>query len=93
MLAALEGHPHLETVKLHAWIGEGGEEEEEELCMRLAHMPALHSCSMVGMGRGGGHARLEVDLESLPALEVLNVDWCGIGDVAGQWAGAAVPRP
>ena len=53
--------------------------------MRLARKPAHCICMMHNLGRCGARLRLEVDLESPAALEVLNVDGCGVGEVAGHW--------
>ena len=68
-------------MKLHAREGA----TEEDVCMRLANMPALRSCSLLGLGKSGAHVRLEIEVESLPALEALHVDNHVLAE-PGHWA-------
>lgn len=74
LLLALQGHPTLQNVA----ILNAGDALDEDLCIRLAHMPSLRSCLLAGICNG--HTRLE--LEDLPALTALDVSMCGVVDIS-----------
>lgn len=69
---ALEGCPRLEELTMSTFQGA----VEEDLCIRLAHMPALRSCELFRLGTAATRPwRMEV--EGLPSLEALLLDYCG----------------
>lgn len=74
LLQALQGHARLEAVDITAI----GDESEEDLSIRVAHMPSLRSFTLKDLSFNGG-VRLELD--GLPSLQALTVQQCGLYEV------------
>lgn len=74
LLQALQGHKHLEEVRLTA-VSDG--ELEEDLSIRLAHMPALKHCRLFGLGKGDQRV-VDLEVVDLPALRELRLIDCGL---------------